>query len=351
MATPAQEVQEPSDPSADPFNQAPDASTVKTPEGFTGEVGNANADLALLQEQLEGKTSGEAVVEPVVEPSEVPPTPVPSDSTPHPETVQSEPESKPQTVEGEVLSPPEATEVVPDKFKNPDGTVNEAKVQMSTAHALARFNQIEAAMHKSQSDANQAGVVVPKGVPVQAEVDPANYADPAFSAQLDTDIAKYGLGAVMAKMADAVSQRAAKEARDATLADVSEIRQEHTKNKQRREIENIVSDPFFATGEGIEALHEIKKSDSKMTWGQARDQYYINWAKEQRAGQGVKPNPTGVAVRPTGAPVTPPVVPKPAVKVNEQDPVALEKYLATLDTKAQNAYWASKGLPPMPRMT
>ena len=191
-------------------------------QDISGKPEDIQKDLALLANQL---NPSEAVKTEPLQPNSANATPVPS-------------------------------QAVPEKFKNPDGSVNVDRIEQSTVNAeeaYAKYRAKELELQKKMNEVSRLSRSVPQtpGIPAQPEAPQPD----SFEAQIERDIQTLGAGKVLAKLFDAAKQAAKNEA----LADIQMIRQEAELDKRQRELDVIAkNDSWVLSEEGIETLGKIR---------------------------------------------------------------------------------------------
>lgn len=301
------------------------------PEGFSGKPGDFQKDLALLAGKTE-TTQTPAVQEqpPVVEPGQ-PPATAP-------------------------VTPPE----VPDKFKNPDGTVNQERIEKSTVNAeeaYQKYAELERKMRQAQNNvaALQKGVL-PPATPAAAPV--AQYSQ--FEIQVAQDLinahAEAGLQLAPANaLAQArVQVRLVEAKHNAEASRIDQIGQQLEDQDRRRELEKIAEhDPWVLSPEGIAKLSEIRENRPHVNaapnkWTAAYREFLADQAMSQRLNGTVQtPNPKGITAK---APPTP-VSPAPRVSVQPTGPKLdqmsadqITSHVKNMTPAQEKAFWASRGL-------
>jgi hypothetical protein len=296
----------------------------ETPKEFSGKPGDLMADLALLQAQQ----------------NQVPSTPEP---------VQAVEPEQPATA---------STTPVPDKFKNPDGTMNEARVQKSVLHgeaALARALEVEKQLRMKQNEI----AALQKGLPVQATPAsvPANVQLSPLEIQVAQDLINEAaaLGEKMSQayaIAQARVQVRMMEAKHSAEASLTEqLRHRIEDQDRRRELEAIAKeDSSVFSPEGIEALSKIRMENpwvnqSPNPWQTAYDLHLAQKTRQERLNGTVSPTPTGMTAKAPPTPVNP--APRAVVQPTGPDLSSKEKidaHVASLDEKGMKEFYGKFGL-------
>lgn len=316
------------EPQATATSPAPAAPVV--PE-FTGAPGNLANDLAALQAELA-------------------PAPVVPESVP----VQAEVQTQPETTD-------KAPATVPEKFKAPDGSLDQAKLEKSTIHveeALAKFAAKERELRQKQNEAHrQTQSMAPGAVPVAPAANQVPLT--AFEIQVANDLineaalAGYQMpqGQAIAQARVLVKMTEAKAAHEANLTEGLRVKLED--QDRRRELEAIAKyDDRVLSPEGFEALSRIRESkpwinQSQTPWTEAYQYFLAQQTQEARLKGTVLPTPTGLTAK---APPTP-VGPAPRVSVqavgpdiNSMSEAEINAHVAKMTPAQEKAFWASRGL-------
>ena len=204
------------------------------------------ADIAKLAASKGINTDGTpVVVSPVVAPEAVIP----------PLTTPVQPETATVTPVNEATKP---EVVVPDKFKNPDGSVNVDNLNKSTQNVdeaiatyLAKEKELKRKMNEVKAQEN-AYINPPAAIAAPA---PANIPiNPTFAAQLEADVARDGFGVVAAKLFTAAQQSAVEQIK----GELDTLKGVNADNTTKQQIESIgKSDPWVYTPEGMATLTKI----------------------------------------------------------------------------------------------
>jgi len=250
---------------------------------------------------------------------------------------------------------------VPDKFKNPDGTVNEEKVAKSThsaEEALQKYAEIERNLRQKQNEVaalRQPAQTQPPAntIPVNVPLSPLAH---AMAQDLINEAAAQGLtlDPRLAVAQARVMEKGLDAKHSAELSVTQDIRQRLEDQERRRELEAIKDqDPWVISPEGIETLAKIRESRphvnaSKTPWTAAYREFLADQVMSQRLN-GTVQNPTPKAVT-AKAPPTPVnaaqrVVVKPtAPALESMNSDQINAYAASLGPKAEAEFWRSRGL-------
>jgi len=263
-----------------------------------------------------------------------------------------------ETVEPEQPATAPATPV-PDKFKNPDGSVNQEKVTKSTVsaeEALAKYAELERKLRQKQNEvaALKSGApvpAVPPSTPVPVSLSP-------FEIQVAQDLINEAAAAgqpihqahaiaqarVMVKMMEAKHS--------AEAQSLQSLNQKLEDQERRRELEVIRKrDPWVFTSEGIEKLTAIREEKGLPSWTAAYREYLADLKLAemmQDSGEQVQtPTPTGKTAKAPPTPVNP--APRVVVKPSEPNyaamsPDEINAHLAKMTPEQEAAFWKSRGL-------
>jgi len=272
------------------------------------------------------------------------------------QTVQ--PEPTPATETPAVTPQPTATDgatptpEVPEKFKTPDGKLDEEKLAKSTFHvdqALAKYLEKEKELKRKQNEVRKAEN--PYLTPTTpANTPPTENANLSFDKQLEADVQAQGLGPVLAKLFTAAKDTALEEARK----ELSPLKEGFEAATSRKQIEDIgKTDAWVYTEEGVNTLQQILAEQPYM-W-QASDPYKAAYLHYQgirgvtgRVGSQVRtPTPPAKATAPVPSAVAAnPSTPAPVVDLNSRE--AISRHLKTLTPKQQEEFFKKQGYPAFP---
>lgn len=295
-------------------------------DGFSGKPGDFAKDMAIL--------AGKGVVPPAV-----PETPVPA-----------------QPVQPQAAVTPPATEAVPEKFQNPDGTPNAEKVEKSLINvdkALETYRQKEKELRQLQNNVHRM-TVAPPAPATPAPAAPQPEAPQDLEALINADLAAnpQNAGRVLAKWAGAIQASAVQQA----LGGVESLKEQVEAQELRREMESMgKADPWLLTEEGPRELFRIRQENphlnqARQPWREAYKTYLGEQEMKQRLGSQVTmPTPKG-----TTAPVAPAVPTNRAPSSPQLTPGKVSKdeinaHLAGKSYAEQDAFFRSRGLPGLPK--
>lgn len=319
--------------------------TVATPGADTGlsfKPEDFAKDMAKLQAE-----AGTVTPAPTVETKptqEMPVQPAQATVTPEPATKQ------------DPAPAPEAAVEVPEKFKTPEGTLDEAKLAKSAENidkALANYlakekelkrkiNEVKAAENAYLNPALTATPVTPGQIP-------ATSPNPAlsFEQQLEADMQAQGAGKVLAKLFTAAQESALEQAR----RELMPIKEGFEESRTRQQIEAIGKiDPWVYTPEGVTALNQIL--DEQRYLLNAPDPYKAAYmyhrgltgvTQSRSSSQVLTPTPTAKATAPVPSAVAANQTPSPTVNLNTRE--AIDAHLKTLTPKQQEEFFIKAGFP------
>ena len=265
-------------------------------------------------------------------------------------------ETKPVTQEPEqpaaTATAPETP--VPDKFRNPDGTLNEERLAKSKAAALAEYHRIERELKQAQNQLHQVKTQ-PAAPPVQTPTQ-LTPLERSMAEDLIREAAAFGqqLPEWQAIAQARVMARGLEAKHSADLAVTEDVRtrlDDYEREKQLSAIADV--DPWVFSPEGIKTLTEVRRSyphvnAAKEPWQAAYDQHLANEAKKLRlSGQVQTPTPSARTVKAPPTPVQ--AAPRAVVKPVEPDMSNWSKdqinaYVDGLSPKEQQAFYAKRGL-------
>lgn len=204
---------------------------------------NFAADMAKLAAEMGVKIEGKE--EPKQENTVLPETPI------DPPTPPAQPD-----IQAAVTNEATKSVEVPDKFKNPDGTVNVAQIEKSTANAeeaLAKYLEKEKELKRKINEvkAKENAYINP---PATIAPPPDIHVNTTFAEQLEADLAKDGAGVVLVKLFTAAQEAAEEKVR----GEISGLKTIVSENATTQQVKSIgKKDPWVFTTEGIETLTKI----------------------------------------------------------------------------------------------
>ena len=275
----------------------------------------------------------------------------PKVETPVVEAVITPPTQPEQPLQASVTPPVEATKVetvVPDKFKNQDGSVNVDNLNKSTlnveeaiANYLAKEKELKRKMNEVKAQENAyinppANIAPVNSIPVNSN----------FAAQLEADIAKDGAGIVLAKLftaaQESVEERVAKE--------ISLLKNVNAENTTKSQIQSIgKSDPWVYTPEGIDTLNRVLSEQPYLM--SAEDPYkaaymFYNGQKSVASksnSQVLTPTPQARASAPVPTAQAANMTSVPVIKLDTKQDI--DNHLKTLTPEQKSAFFVKAGLP------
>lgn len=301
------------------------------PEGsFSGRREDFARDMALIAKEM---GVSEPQTAPMAEPApEIELTPLTIETPQEPKQPEQPKATAPVIAEQPKVEAPQ----VPDKFKTPDGKVDESKL-------LKSFLEAEKALKREQNKNRQAlppapavpAPQNPQAVPVQNEAAPNQYADP-FVNQVENDIRTIGLAATLVKLAEAQHQATVKE----TIGRVQSIEELAQEQAMTAELKAIAKrSPEIFTPQGLEELKRVRAENPEIkSWTKA----YVHYLGEKQfnaAGD----NPVMPSPKANTAPMVPVSAGNRFAATNTGNvPVAgadLERMLANMTPEQENEFW------------
>jgi hypothetical protein len=318
-------------------------------------LGNFAADMAALEKELGAAPAQTDQGQP--SPSAVTPAPVPV-----PPAVAPQPQAPPTTVQQPAITPavvPPAAQVpvveVPEKFRGPDGKLDEGKILKSYSELEREHSRKANALSQSQGQpAAQPQNQAPQGQPI-----PSNVAFSDFEKQVAQDMINVAasLGQQMppafalAQARIQVSLMEAKHKADtsATFVRVSELEQRLKEQDSQSELKALARDnPWIISPQAMDQLAKIRFEEkpwinhSPTPWADAVE-ILKGRGNPLTKGQNapVIPNPTGGQ---QGQPLPATSAPKAATPVVLNTPEDVKAYLKTLNPEQEAEFWNKQGL-------
>lgn len=278
------------------------------------------------------------------------PAPTPTQEMPaQPAPTQAQATVTPTETKAQEPTPAHHVEV-PEKFKTPDGALDTARLEKSTADAdkaLQTYLVKEKELKRKINEVRQAenAYLNPGNLPAPA---PGNTAlNPAltFEQQLEADAQSKGFGVVAARLFSAAQEAAVEQMRK----ELTPIKQGYEEAATTRQLEAIgKSDPWVYTPEGVGALTQIL-TDQPYLW-QAPDPYKAAYMFSGRSvtarssSQVLTPTPTAKASAPVPTAVAANMTPQaPTIRLDSRD--AIDAHMKTLTTAQQEEFFVKMGLP------
>ena len=294
------------------------------------------------------KLAAEANPNPVVEaPKVIADTQMPVQPTPiqAPATVTPEPPAN------QAPAPAPQAVAVPEKFKAPDGTLDTAKLEKSTADAdkaLLTYLAKEKELKRKMNEVRQAenAYLNPANIPAPIPgIAPAPNPALTFEQQLEADAQSKGFGVVAARLFTAAQEAAVEQMRK----ELNPLRQGFEEAATTRQLEAIgKSDPWVYTPEGVGALTQIL-TDQPYLW-QAPDPYKAAYMFSGRSviarssPQVLTPTPTAKATAPVPSAVAANMTPQaPSIRLDSKE--AIDAHMKTLTTAQQEEFFVKMGFP------
>ena len=217
---------------------------------------------------------------------------------------------------------PEAAKV-PDKFLNPDGSVDQDRL-------LGSYIEAEKALKRAQQKKPEAYVPQPAA--------PVN----SFEAEIEADLQKLGPGKTLAKLFDAARQAGYADAKSELETFVDRFESQ----ARTAELKAIgAKDPWVFTDQGFSALKSIRESNPWVN--QAPDPWKTAYLLF-KGQSSISASPTPQVQTPTPKAVTAPPAPATAAvrtqPIRIDDPEALKRHLAGLTKEQETKFWDKFGL-------
>ncbi len=244
------------------------------------------------------------------------------------------------------------TSEVPEKFKTPDGKVDESKVEKSLINvedAIAKYTAKQKELNrlinetKAKENAYLRSDVVT--TPNNAPATPAP-ADQSFEQMIEADLQKDGTGKTLSKLFNAAREAALEQLR----SEISPLQATIHETQMRNQVEAIgKTDPWVYTPEGIDTLTKILNDKPFLTNSDNpyRDAYmYYQGARLTASrvdSQVSTPNPTARASAPVPTATAANPTTAPVVRLDSREDI--EKVLRKLTPKEQSDFFVKQGLP------
>jgi hypothetical protein len=277
-----------------------------------------------------------AVAMTAVKPVETPAIPATAEA-PKPDTVT---EQKPANSE------------VPEKFKTPDGKLDEGKVEKSLINveqALKTYQEKQKELNRLITETKAKENAYLKATPlssVPVTTPPADTSNLSFEQQIEADLQKEGTGKVLSKLFNAAREAAL----DQFRGEITPLQETIRESQTSRQVEAIgKTDPWVYTPEGIDTLTKILNDKPYMQSSDNpyRDAYiYYQGAKLTASrvdSQVLTPTPTAKASAPVPTASAANHTSAPVVRLDSRE--SIEKALQKLTPKEQSEFFVKQGLP------
>lgn len=313
------------------------------PATFSGAWSDFGKDMAAIEAEMGQKAEPAQPVQPqaVATPSPAPIEPAPSDKAVPPVAVAPVAPAAPAPVAAPVES-------VPDKFKAPDGTLDQDKVMKSYFEAEKELKRLQNAKSVPAQTAQTPAPVVPVATaPANLTPFEAQVAQDIFSQGGFTEQQAIALARVQVKLQEAAHQATAA----ATLSEVAQFRETLAQQQQRSELEALAKNPqtnWVLSPKGQEELVKARQENPHLNhspepWKAAALHVLGQRMLQGQAGSVVVPIPQGgqkTGIAPL--PVTP--TPPAANPIQLNTPAQIEAYLKTLSADQEAQFWKSQGM-------
>lgn len=305
---------------------------------FSGAWGDFNKDMALIAAE---QTPAQPEQAPATVTAEQP------QAEPKADTTQAQPAPAPAPTAVQTPEPPKPE--IPEKFRAPDGTLDQEKLMKSYAEAERGLKRLQNQAHQAAQPQPVAPSQQPSGntgplTPLEAQVAQDIYAGGGFSEQQAISLAR-----VQVRMAEA--QHKATQA--ATFSEVSQFRETLQDQARRTELESLAkSNPWVLTPQGQSELVKVREeqpwiNNSPQPW-RAATLYLLGQKSLQGAQVPVHiPNPMGAQQTATPQSVPPlPATPAPTrqqtVPLNSQEEIMA--HVKTLTPQQEAEFWKRAGM-------
>ncbi len=303
--------------------------SIKAVEVPAKDLSFKNEDFAQDMEKLQT-----AVATPEVKTEETTPAITPTQDT------TTEPTQKPVSSE------------VPEKFKTPDGKVDESKVEKSLVNveeAIAKYTAKQKELNrlinetKAKENAYLRSDVV--ATPTIDTTTPAK-TDQSFEQMIESDLQKEGTGKTLSKLFNAAREAALEQLR----TEISPLQATIHETQTRNQLEAIgKTDPWVYTATGIDTLTKILNDKPFLTNSDNpyRDAYLFYQGAKLTASrvdsQVSTPTPTAKTPAPTPTALAANHTSAPVVRLDSKE--SIDKILQKLTPKEQSEFFAKLGLP------
>ncbi len=303
--------------------------SIKAVEVPAKDLSFKNEDFAQDMEKLQT-----AVATPEVKTEETTPAITPTQDT------TTEPTQKPVSSE------------VPEKFKTPDGKVDESKVEKSLVNveeAIAKYTAKQKELNrlinetKAKENAYLRSDVV--ATPTIDTTTPAK-TDQSFEQMIESDLQKEGTGKTLSKLFNAAREAALEQLR----TEISPLQATIHETQTRNQLEAIgKTDPWVYTATGIDTLTKILNDKPFLTNSDNpyRDAYLFYQGAKLTASrvdsQVSTPTPTAKTSAPTPTALAANHTSAPVVRLDSKE--SIDKILQKLTPKEQSEFFAKLGLP------
>lgn len=312
----------------------PEVTPAPVASGLSFDPANFQADMAKLAASKGVNLDGTAVVveeKPVITPPTQPEQPV---------------EQAPVTPAVEATK---VDVVVPDKFKNPDGSVNVDNLAKSTQNveeAIANYLIKEKELKRKMNEVRAQENAYINPIPAPNAPAPTIPVNTNFAAQLEADVARDGFGVVAAKLFTAAQQSAVEQLQ----GEINALKGVNAENTTKSQIQAIgKNDPWVYTAEGVDTLNRVLTEQPYLMT--AEDPYkaaylFYNGQKSVASKSNSQvltptpqarpsaPIPTGQAVNKTSAPV---------IKLDTKQDI--DNHLKTLTPAQKSEFFKKLGYP------
>ena len=245
-----------------------------------------------------------------------------------------------------------ATSEVPEKFKTPDGKVDESKVEKSLVNveeAIAKYTAKQKELNRLINETKaKENAYLRSDVATTQNTAPTTPApvDQSFEQMIEADLQKEGTGKTLSKLFNAAREAALEQFR----TEISPLQASIHENQMRGQVEAIgKTDPWVYTPEGIDTLTKILNDKPFLANSDNpyRDAYLFYQGARLTASrvdsQVSTPTPTAKASAPAPTASAANHTSAPVVRLDSTE--SIEKFLHKLTPKEQSEFFVKQGLP------
>lgn len=269
-----------------------------------------------------------------------------------PAAQQTQPQTAPQASAPAAVVPPVAATVeVPEKFRGPDGKLDQEKL-------LKSYTAIEKEFGRKANEVNALKANPVSAVP-QAQAAPAPVAQPPgnltpLELQVARDLFNSGAGyseaqaIATARVQVRLMEAASGLATERAMGEVSALREAQSAQTRIAELQSLAKNyPDVLTPKGYEDLVKVREenpwlNNSPEPWKAAAQILLGQKSLNGQAGTVVIPTPTGAQ---TGQPLpVTPSSPNPTNALQLNTPAQIEAYVKTLTPAQEAEFWTKAGM-------
>ena len=296
---------------------------IEVPPEFSGKWGDFGKDMAAIAaEQPQPAKAGE-LTELVVETPAPPTTPEPT----QPKAAEVQPEA--------AATPEIKAQSVPDKFKTPDGQLDQERLLKSYSDAEKELKRLQNAQRTPAQD---------QLAPAQPATPQVQQVPQTFEAQLEQDVKARGIGPVLAQLFYAARESALQ----GSMQEIQGLREVHENQIRGEELKAIAArDPWVFTREGLQTLTDIRKTrpwvnGSPEPWKEAYRSFLADRAMGSNGnGQQVQTPTPKAPTAPPGSVGAANRTVEPVLHLDSQE--AILAHVATLPPDKEAEFWKKAG--------